>query len=201
MDILKLGSKGPQVKELQFKLNLIADGIFGPITQEAVKDFQRKNNLIADGIVGSQTWNKLMNKATRQIKELIIHCSATPEGKDYTVDTIRQWHLQRGFSDIGYHFVIYRDGSIKEGRNVNTVGAHCTGHNSNSIGICYIGGCDASGKIAKDTRTDAQKKSLVKLVKDLMIKYGLSKSQIHGHYEFANKACPSFKIESFKNEL
>ena len=189
--VLKLGSKGNEVKLLQEKLNLKADGIFGPLTEEAVKDFQRSNGLEVDGIVGADTLSKLnllVNKRT--IKELIVHCSATPEGKDYSVDTIRQWHLQRGFSDIGYHYVIYRDGSIHIGRDESIIGAHCTGHNTNSIGVCYIGGCASDGKTPKDTRTTEQKQSLVKLLKELKTKY--PQASIHGHRDFSSKACPSF---------
>lgn len=126
----------------------------------------------------------------RKINEIIVHCSATPEGKDYSVDNIRQWHLQRGFSDIGYHYVIYRDGSIHTGRDESIIGAHCTGHNANSIGVCYIGGCASDGKTPKDTRTAQQKQSLVKLLKELKTKY--PQASIHGHRDFANKACPSF---------
>lgn len=76
----------------------------------------------------------------RKISKIIIHCSATPEGRDYTVADINRWHRARGFRKIGYHFVIYRDGSIHVGRTKNEIGAHCTGQNSISIGICYIGG-------------------------------------------------------------
>lgn len=189
--ILKLGSRGNEVKALQEKLNLKADGIFGPITEEAVKDFQRSNGLEVDGIVGANTLSKLnLSVNKRDIKELIVHCSATPEGKDYSVDTIRQWHLQRGFSDIGYHYVIYRDGSIHIGRDESIIGAHCTGHNTNSIGICYIGGCASDGKTPKDTRTTEQKQSLVKLLKELKTKY--PQASIHSHKDFTNKACPSF---------
>ena len=189
--ILKLGSRGNEVKALQEKLNLKADGIFGPITEEAVKDFQRSNGLEVDGIVGANTLSKLnLSVNKRTIKELIVHCSATPEGKDYSVDTIRQWHLQRGFSDIGYHYIIYRDGSIHIGRDESVIGAHCTGHNTNSIGICYIGGCAVDGKTPKDTRTTEQKQSLVKLLKELKTKY--PQASIHSHKDFTNKACPSF---------
>ena len=189
--VLKLGSRGNEVKVLQEKLNLKADGIFGPLTEEAVKDFQRSNGLEVDGIVGANTLSKLnLSVNKRTIKELIVHCSATPEGKDYSVDTIRQWHLQRGFSDIGYHYVIYRDGSIHIGRDESIIGAHCTGHNTNSIGVCYIGGCASDGKTPKDTRTTEQKQSLVKLLKELKTKY--PQASIHSHKDFANKACPSF---------
>lgn len=189
--ILKLGSRGNEVKALQEKLNLKVDGIFGSLTEEAVKDFQRSNGLEVDGIVGANTLSKLnLSVNKRNIKELIVHCSATPEGKDYSVDTIRQWHLQRGFSDIGYHYVIYRDGSIHRGRDESIIGAHCTGHNTNSIGVCYVGGCASDGKTPKDTRTTEQKQSLVKLLKELKTKY--PQASIHGHRDFAAKACPSF---------
>lgn len=208
MQTLKFGSRGEDVKILQSYLNLYSDGIFGKMTEESVKQFQKDNGLVADGIVGQKTWDKLeqvfgtiLKKSKRTINEIILHCSATPEGKDYSVDTIRKWHLERGFSDIGYHYVIYRDGSINTGRDVNISGAHCTNHNSKSIGICYVGGLDSSGKKAKDTRTNAQKKSLVKLVKQLMSMYNLSASNIHCHNEYANKACPSFSINDFRKEL
>lgn len=190
MTTLKKGSRGEEVKTLQSKLNLIADGIFGPITEEAVKDFQKKNGLTVDGIVGPKTWEKLGVANTRTINEIIVHCSATAEGKDYTVADIRKWHLQRGFSDIGYHYVIYRDGSINKGRDESKIGAHCTGHNSYSIGVCYIGGYASNGTTPKDTRTEKQKESLISLLKELKRKY--PKASIRSHRDFANKACPSF---------
>ena len=190
MTTLKIGSRGNDVKTLQSKLNLIPDGIFGKITEEAVKDFQKKNNLTVDGIVGDSTWNKLNVKNNRIIKEIIVHCSATPEGKDFTVLDIKKWHLERGFSDIGYHYVIYRDGSINKGRDESKIGAHCTGHNSYSIGVCYVGGVAKDGKTAKDTRTDAQKKSLLSLLRNLKMKY--PQASIHSHRDYAHKACPSF---------
>lgn len=191
MTTIKKGSKGTDVVTLQKKLNLQADGIFGPLTEEVVKEFQKANGLTADGIVGNSTWAKLgatVNK--RNIKEIIVHCSATPEGKDFTVAQIKQWHLQRGFSDIGYHYVIYRDGSVHTGRPESVSGAHCTGHNTISIGVCYIGGCATNGTTPKDTRTPAQKVALVKLLKELKAKY--PKATIHSHKDYANKACPSF---------
>lgn len=130
----------------------------------------------------------------RRIDKIIIHCSATPEGKDFTAQQIDQWHRQRGFSCIGYHFVIYRDGSIHKGRPIEQAGAHTSGHNANSIGICYIGGCAADGKTPKDTRTEAQKKSLVRLITELRRRF--PNVSIHGHNEFAAKACPSFNVKT-----
>lgn len=132
----------------------------------------------------------------RTINEIIVHCSATPEGRDYTVAQIRQWHLQRGFRDIGYHYVIYRDGTIHTGRPVAQAGAHCTGHNAHSIGVCYVGGVAKDNKTPKDTRTEAQKKSLANLLKRLHELY--PKATLHGHREFANKACPSFDVGEYQ---
>ena len=126
----------------------------------------------------------------RKINEIIVHCAATQEGKDSTDQQNDSWHRQRGLRCIGYHYVIYRDGSVHCGRPESQVGAHCTGHNANSIGVCYIGGCAADGKTPKDTRTDAQKASLLKLLRELKAKYPVA--AIHGHRDFANKACPSF---------
>ena len=75
----------------------------------------------------------------RNINEIIIHCAATPEGKNFTVEQIRDWHVNgNGWRDIGYHFVIYLDGSVHKGRPIEEVGAHCRGHNANSIGICSV---------------------------------------------------------------
>lgn len=130
----------------------------------------------------------------RKITQVIIHCSATPEGKDYTVEDIDRWHRDRGFDCIGYHYVIYRDGSVHKGRDVAKIGAHCKGQNSNSIGVCYIGGMTADNKQAKDTRTPKQKAALRALVAQLKQEYpGIT---VHGHNEYANKACPCFNVQT-----
>lgn len=126
----------------------------------------------------------------RNINEIIIHCSATAEGKDFNAADIDRWHKQRGFKKIGYHYVIKLDGTIEKGRGVEEIGAHCLNHNKNSIGVCYIGGLASDGKTPKDTRTPEQKKALWKLIVELLIKY--PNATIHGHREFANKACPCF---------
>lgn len=129
----------------------------------------------------------------REINRIILHCSATPEGKDFTVADIDRWHKARGWQGIGYHYVVYRDGSVHNGRDIAVAGAHTSGYNKNSIGVCYIGGVAADGKTPKDTRTAAQRAALRELVDKLKMQY--PKATIHGHYEFANKACPSFKIQ------
>lgn len=132
----------------------------------------------------------------RNIDKIIIHCTATPEGKDYTVDEIRGWHVRgNGWKDIGYHFVVHLDGEVSLGRPVNQIGAHCKGQNASSIGIAYVGGCTPDGKTPRDTRTPAQKKALRNLV--AILKHSFPGATVHCHNEFANKACPSFKIQDF----
>lgn len=138
----------------------------------------------------------------RTIKEIILHCSATAEGKDFKAKDIKKWHVEGNkWSDIGYHYVIDLDGTIELGRTVQKTGAHVTGHNTNTIGICYVGGVATDGKTPKDTRTPAQKKSLITLVKILLDTYGLNINNVKCHNQYANKACPSFKIEEFKKEF
>ncbi|BAQ92790.1 N-acetylmuramoyl-L-alanine amidase [uncultured Mediterranean phage uvMED] len=134
----------------------------------------------------------------RKVSKIIIHCTATPEGRHHDVADIRRWHLKRGFNDIGYHFLVHLDGTIEEGRSINKIGAHCSGQNRGSIGICYVGGMSKDMKKAKDTRTKEQKDSLVKLMTELIYKYNKDMT-IHGHYEFAKKACPSFDVSEYAN--
>ena len=199
MELYKRGSRGEAVKQIQKALagaglKVITDGVYGTITEEAVREFQSQNGLKPDGIVGPATLAKLipsrLKRSKRTIKEIIVHCSATPEGKDYTVLDIRRWHKQQGWSDIGYHYVIYRNGHVEPGRNVDIAGAHCEGHNMHSIGVCYIGGMTRDGKKPKDTRTLSQKAALLSLLLDLKRLYPQAK--IYGHCDFSNKACPCF---------
>lgn len=125
----------------------------------------------------------------RKIDEIIVHCTATKAGKHFDVNDVRRWHLQRNFRDIGYHYLILLDGTVQQGRPVAEVGAHCTGQNTCSIGVCYVGGIAASGRPA-DTRTPQQRQALRNLLTDL--KQQFPKAVIHGHRDFANKACPCF---------
>ena len=129
----------------------------------------------------------------RRIDEIIIHCSATVEGKAFYAKDIDKWHKARGWKGIGYHYVIDLDGKVEKGRPVEQIGAHCTNHNKYSIGICYIGGLAKDGKTPKDTRTKEQKEALWGLLRELLCKY--PKATIHGHNEFAAKACPSFNVQ------
>ena len=148
----------------------------------------------------------------RNIDKIIIHCSATIEGVNVSTSTIKRWHVQgRGWSDIGYHYVIGLDGAIDYGRPISRSGAHTLGHNKSSIGIAYIGGLSES-KRAKDTRTEAQKKALIKILKTLTHIY--PKASIHGHREFSKdldgdgvekhewfKSCPCYEAELEAYEL
>lgn len=129
----------------------------------------------------------------RKIDKIIIHCSATPEGRDVSTETIRQWHLKRGWSDIGYHYVIELDGKVVPGRPLERVGAHCRGENTGSIGVCYVGGVNEE-MIPKDTRTEAQRAALHSLLFDLTDNF--AGATIHGHNEFSSKACPSFNVQT-----
>lgn len=130
-----------------------------------------------------------MKKFTRKITEIIVHCTATPNGRDISAAEIDRAHRSRGFESIGYHYVVRLDGSIERGRQIECIGAHCLGHNDRSIGIAYVGGLDETGKPA-DTRTESQRQSIIRLLTELKRSY--PETTIHGHNEFAAKACPCF---------
>ena len=138
--------------------------------------------------------HNLKHSKMRKINQIIIHCSDTIEGKNFTVDDIKKWHKARGWTDIGYHYVVYLDGSIHKGRNEEVVGAHCEGHNAHSIGVCYIGGKEAGTFRAKDTRTKAQKEALIRLLMKLVCKY--PDAEIVGHRDLANRKCPCFDAKN-----
>lgn len=229
----KEGSRGAIVKQIQRVVGCYPDGIWGKLTTEAVKTFQRDNQLKDDGVVGPATLAKLMmsakwtgktqtteaqgqissvvlKKSKRRIDYIVVHCTASPEGQDMTVEDIRKIHKANGWSDIGYHLVIYRDGTIHLGRDVDISGAHVSGYNPHSIGVVYVGGLENDPKKAykdlkpKDTRTEAQKTALLSLLMDLRRLY--PDAIIQGHRDFSPdlnhngiiepkewiKACPSF---------
>ena len=227
-------------KLIQKKIGAYPDGIWGKNTTECLKAWQKAHSLTPDGIAGPATLAKMgisavtpssgtpsstvsqitacyggktvtLKKSKRRIDYIAIHCTATPEGQDLTVEQIRKQHKKQGWSDIGYHYIIYRDGTVNVGRDVNIAGAHVNGYNANSIGISYVGGLEpqrpgvAYNKLkAKDTRTEAQKASLLALLMDLRKLY--PKATIQGHRDFSPdlnhngtiepsewiKDCPSF---------
>ena len=128
----------------------------------------------------------------RAVNEVIVHCAATPEGRDFTTGTIRQWHLDRGFRDVGYHFVIRLDGSIEVGRPLDEIGAHVRGRNTGTIGVCYVGSVtNDEVRSPKDTRTRAQKRALRHLLTCLADE-NPNISRISTHRDYAAKAYPSF---------
>jgi len=137
----------------------------------------------------------------RDIKRIIIHCSATPEGRDVKAADIKRWHVEgNGWSDIGYHYVVDIDGCVEGGRPIDRQGAHVKGHNKDSIGICYVGGMDKDMN-PKDTMTDSQEHAVRELIYAIRMVTDNDIS-IHGHNEFSTKACPSFKVsEKFKDIL
>lgn len=133
----------------------------------------------------------------RKIREIIVHCSATPEGRDVSAADIRRWHMRdRGFSDIGYHFVVKLDGTVETGRPLHRSGAHCLGHNRHSVGICYAGGLNRHFKSA-DTRTAPQCHALEQLIATL--KQAFPKATVYGHRDFARKDCPCFNARAEYN--
>lgn len=117
----------------------------------------------------------------RDINKIIVHHAYTPDGKHFDANNIRDWHLNRGWSDIGYHFVILLDGTVETGRPIDRAGAHTVGQNKDSIGICLIGTLKF---------TDSQIKSLASLMLKLSDKYSIKLDHIYAHNEFADKDCP-----------
>ena len=234
MTVYKQGDKGNVVKQIQKVVGCYPDGIWGSVTTECVKDWQARHHLKADGIVGTQTLaamglsalakavsvgkqpvyphdgSLVLKKSRRRINYIVVHCTATPEGQDRTVEQIRAEHKRQGWSDIGYHYLVTLDGKVHAGRDVDIAGAHVAGHNSDSIGIAYVGGLENDPKKtyqqlkAKDTRTDAQKAALLSLLMDLRRFY--PEAKIVGHRDFSPdknhngtiepfeyiKSCPSF---------
>ena len=131
----------------------------------------------------------------RDINLIVVHCSATPEGKHFSTETIKDWHVNGNkWSDIGYHYVVELDGKVRNGRPLERAGAHVRGFNKNSIGICYVGGMTADMKRPKDTRNLKQTESLLNLL--LELKERFPNAVIRGHRDYSPKACPSFDASS-----
>ena len=227
----KLGSTGAVVKQIQRVLKVYPDGKFGKLTQEALMVYQREHSLTPDGIAGPRTLAAMgieavtpkgndlqvgidsvvssyggktirLKRSKRRIDEIIVHCTATPEGQPRTVEQIRQQHKAQGWADIGYHILVTLDGQAHLGRDMDISGAHAEGHNSHSIGVCYVGGVENRPGVAykdlkaKDTRTEAQKATLMALLMDLRKLY--PKARIIGHRDVDThgKSCPSFDAKT-----
>ena len=184
------------------------DGIIGDRTRQALRAFQRAKGLTVTGEVDYLTGVALMAplpvepapaividqpRASRPIDEIIIHCTATPEGRDVSVETIRGWHKANGWKDIGYHWVVTIDGVARPGRPEAQVGSHVAGHNQRTLGVVYVGGVAPDGRTAKDTRTPAQRAGLMAICRALIARYPTIR-KVSGHNQYAAKACPSFDV-------
>ena len=126
-------------------------------------------------------------------KYIMLHCTATPAGRIVTREDIDRHHRERGFREIGYHFIIHQDGRVEEGRALSQAGAHCKGWNYTAIGVAYIGGTDKWGN-PKDTRTEAQKEAIVRLVEGLKRLFPIKR--VLGHNEVSTKACPGYLVDN-----
>lgn len=223
--IYREGDRGEMVKRIQKVLRCYPDGIWGARTTEAVKAWQKAHRLTPDGLAGPATLAAMglaavvavaqrqtqqaiehcgitLKRSKRRIDYIVVHCTATPEGQDKTVEQIRAEHRKQGWSDIGYHYVVDLQGSVHLGRDVDISGSHVSGYNSYSIGVVYVGGLERDPRKtysqlkAKDTRTNAQKAALMSLLIDLRKLY--PEAKILGHRDFpkVSKACPSFNAMS-----
>ncbi len=139
----------------------------------------------------------------REIEHIVIHCADTKPDMEVDAARIKRWHLKRGWSDIGYHYIIKRNGTIEQGRDrdndgniLEEIGAHVKGYNRNSIAICWVGGYDGI-----DNRTNEQKTSLETLIKLLHEIY--PNARILGHKDFpgVSKNCPSFEVTDWLKEI
>ena len=129
----------------------------------------------------------------RSITLIIVHCSAVRPDQTSSAAQIDTWHRRDNHwkFGIGYHYVIRRDGTIEPGRPEWMIGAHCKNHNAHSIGVCYEGGYDARGQPA-DTRTEAQKAAMRRLLEELHGRY--PRAVILGHRDLnPGKDCPGYK--------
>tara|TARA_R110000772_G_C13090165_1_gene418473 strand:+ start:196 stop:606 length:411 start_codon:yes stop_codon:yes gene_type:complete len=135
----------------------------------------------------------------RKIEEIIIHCTDTFADMDVDIELIRKWHVEeRGWSDVGYHYLIRRDGSVETGRDIHRPGAHAVGHNKHSIGLAITGG-KARGDESATNFTQAQWNSLEDFVVSLVEQF--PDASVIGHNNVSKKACPTFDVKKWWNEL
>ncbi len=134
----------------------------------------------------------------RKITQVIVHCADTPESMDIGVKEIRRWHVEdNGWSDIGYHYVIRRNGAVENGRDIDTPGAHCSGYNKDSIGICLVGGKGRDGK-PENNFTDGQLNALLALLRGYLVD-GVG---LYGHRDLnPGKACPCFDVRAWYDRV
>lgn len=187
MNTIKKGSRGTDVTTLQKKLGIVADGIFGSATEQAVKSWQVRHGLIPDGIVGPSTWSSLGITAGRQIDAIVLHCTAGSQTQN--ARQVVDYHTRSkaagglGWSVPGYHYIIEPDGNIVNTLSEGVPSNGVKGHNDHIINISYIGGIDSKGR-GIDNRTPAQKSALIKLLKELRPRY--PNARILGHRDIAS---------------
>lgn len=212
--IYKEGSTNREMnKRIQKIIGAFPDGVWGPRTTECLKAWQKAHGLTPDGLAGPATLAKMglaavavavtqqqtrqaiqhggivLKKSKRRIDYIVVHCTADREGQNKTVEQIRREHIARGWSDIGYHYVVDLQGRTYLGRDVDISGSHVSGYNSYSIGVVYVGGLENDPMKtykelkSKDTRTNAQKAALLSLLMDLRKLY--PKAVIQGHRDFS----------------
>jgi N-acetylmuramoyl-L-alanine amidase len=150
----------------------------------------------------------------RDIDYLVVHCSATRNSQNFTAEDVKQWHLAKGWNDIGYHYVIEHDGTVTKGRPEEQTGAHVKGYNTQSIGICLMGGISDDTLAPDNTYTDNQLAELYRLLKKLQKKHArqvnwanninqVSEPMVLGHRDFPGvvKACPCFDVKPWYKEM
>lgn len=128
---------------------------------------------------------------------IVVHCSATRPSMDVGVREIRQWHLAQGWLDVGYHFIIKRDGTVEDGRPVDVVGSGVKNYNHNSVHICLVGGSPENDPAGFEANfTEAQMDALIETLGKCSAYY--SRAKIVGHHTLdASKACPSFDVDKW----
>mgnify|MGYP003112253072 FL=1 len=129
---------------------------------------------------------------------IVIHCSATKPRMDIGLTEIRKWHVQgNGWRDVGYHYIIRRNGEVELGRSIRDTGAHAAGYNHKSVGLCMVGGM-AEDNSAENNFTAQQWTALLDLVKQLKADY--PEADVIGHNEISEKECPSFDVQKWKGD-
>ena len=187
MNTIKKGSRGTDVTTLQKKLGIVADGIFGSATEQAVKSWQVRHGLIPDGIVGPSTWSSLGITAGRPIDAIVLHCTAGSQTQN--ARQVVDYHTRSkaagglGWSVPGYHYIIEPDGNVVNVLSEAVPSNGVKGHNDHIINISYIGGIDSKGR-GIDNRTPAQKAALIRLLKELRPRY--PNARIMGHRDIAS---------------
>ena len=143
------------------------------------------------------SYNCILMELRKETEYLIIHCAATKPSMDIGLTEIRKWHLDRGWRDVGYHYIIRRNGEVELGRRSDDTAAHASGYNHKSIGVCLVGGM-ADDNSAEDNFTDRQWTALLDLVKQIQVEY--NDINIIGHNDVSTKECPSFDVQKWKTD-